>query len=195
MWKRPSGLKTRGVNRSIALSAKRKEEGFVVFTRPLSSPQTTAKASFGCKQNQTMRVPSLEQVESWESGSHCTKHSVARQGRSLGSAVPGPRRKHIPGVWKLMRLISTGSLGWWGARSALFSRHLVRGSESLRLLWRRKRRIGECQHVPTDTDALQARCIRVTGVPRVMCTHVCNYRSSHAPLPPHPCPLLSLLGH
>lgn len=48
--------------------------------------------------------------------------------------VPGARDKHAPGVWKLMRLISTGSLGWWGARSALFSRHLVRGSESFRLL-------------------------------------------------------------
>lgn len=48
--------------------------------------------------------------------------------------VPGARDKHIPGVWKLMRLISTGSLGWWGARSALFRRHLVRGSESFRLL-------------------------------------------------------------
>jgi hypothetical protein len=48
--------------------------------------------------------------------------------------IPGIWDQYIPGVWKLMRLISTGSLGWWGARSALFSRHLVRGSESLRLL-------------------------------------------------------------
>ncbi|TNN23660.1 hypothetical protein EYF80_066218 [Liparis tanakae] len=39
----------------------------------------------------------------------------------------------VPGVWKLMRLISTGSVGWCGAMSALFSRHLVRGSASFLL--------------------------------------------------------------
>lgn len=111
---------------------------------------------------------------------------------SPGSAVPGTWGKRVPGVWKLMRLISTGSLGWWGARSALFSRHLVRGSESLRLLWRRERRTGECQHVPTDVYArvntLRALCIRTTGVPRVMRTHVCNHGRSQAPplSPPQP---------
>lgn len=46
----------------------------------------------------------------------------------------------LPGVWKLMRLISTGSLGWWGVISALFSKHLIRGSESLRLLEGENRR-------------------------------------------------------
>lgn len=40
----------------------------------------------------------------------------------------------LPGVWKLMRLTSTGSVGWWGVMSALFSRHFVRGSDSF-LLW------------------------------------------------------------
>lgn len=39
----------------------------------------------------------------------------------------------LPGVWKLMRLISTGSVGWWGVMSALFSRHFVRGSDSFLL--------------------------------------------------------------
>lgn len=32
-----------------------------------------------------------------------------------------------------MRLISTGSVGWWGVMSALLSRHLVRGSDSFLL--------------------------------------------------------------
>lgn len=39
----------------------------------------------------------------------------------------------LPGVWKLMRLISTGSVGWWGVMSALLSRHFVRGSDSFLL--------------------------------------------------------------
>lgn len=42
----------------------------------------------------------------------------------------------IPGVWKLIRLISTGSVGWWAIISALLNRLLVPGSESLRLLLR-----------------------------------------------------------
>lgn len=32
-----------------------------------------------------------------------------------------------------MRLISTGSVGWWGVMSALLSRHFVRGSDSFLL--------------------------------------------------------------
>lgn len=39
----------------------------------------------------------------------------------------------LPGVWKLIRLISTGSVGWWGVMSALLSRHFVRGSDSFLL--------------------------------------------------------------
>ncbi len=41
---------------------------------------------------------------------------------------------HVPGVWKLMRLISTGSVGLCAIISALLSKHLVPGSDSLRLL-------------------------------------------------------------
>lgn len=39
----------------------------------------------------------------------------------------------VPAVWKLMRLISTGSVGWCGVISALLSRHFVRGSDSFLL--------------------------------------------------------------
>lgn len=55
----------------------------------------------------------------------------------------------IPGVWKLMRLISTGSVGWWAIISALLKRLLVPGSESLRLLLRHqwvKSSINTCKH-------------------------------------------------
>lgn len=54
----------------------------------------------------------------------------------------------VPGVWKLMRLISTGSVGWWAIISALLNRLLVPGSESLRLLLKRewvKRAISTCK--------------------------------------------------
>lgn len=59
-----------------------------------------------------------------------------REGQGLPPALPAQRllSSCLPGVWKLILLISTGSLGWWGAISALFRRHLVRGSESFRLL-------------------------------------------------------------
>lgn len=71
-----------------------------------------------------------------------------------------------------MRLISTGSLGWWGARSALFSRHLVRGSESLRLL---------CRSKQTREHVTQ---LRATGVPTTTHRHACNGWSSQAPAHP-----------
>lgn len=42
-----------------------------------------------------------------------------------------------------MRLISTGSVGWWVVMSALFSRHFVRGSDSflLRLGMEKKHKV------------------------------------------------------
>lgn len=46
----------------------------------------------------------------------------------------------LPGVWKLMRLISTGSVGWCGVMSALLSRHFVRGSDSFLLRLQRATR-------------------------------------------------------
>lgn len=64
----------------------------------------------------------------WVTGGMAGSRCEARP--SVGDA----RGRAVPGVWKLIRLISTGSLGWWGARSALLSRHFVRGSESFRLL-------------------------------------------------------------
>lgn len=86
--------------------------------------------------------------------------------------TPGTWDKHLPGVWKLMRRISTGSLGWWGARSALFRRHLVRGSESLRLL---------CGSKQTYKHVTQPHA---AGVPRTMHRHVYNVGAAGHPLTP-----------
>ena len=68
----------------------------------------------------------------------------------LGACV-GPC--FIPGVWKLMRLISTGSVGWWAIISALLKRLLVPGSESLRLLWV-KRAISTCKQAGREKQTL-----------------------------------------
>jgi len=60
------------------------------------------------------------------------KHTPVSEYKVWLGAVVGPCC--LPGVWKLMRLISTGSVGWWAISSALLKRLLVPGSESLRFL-------------------------------------------------------------
>lgn len=130
-----SDPQTRSVNRSTALPAR--NEGFflcVCFFSSQKSQEPSVKCNFSraaiFQQNRHPRWFQAQTcVGTWE-----PRMSPPQAQAGVDRVVPGTWDGHLPGVWKLIRLISTGSLGWCGARSALFRRHLVRGSESLRLL-------------------------------------------------------------
>lgn len=53
---------------------------------------------------------------------------------------------YSPGVWKLRRLSSTGSVGWWDGISLLLGKLLFLESDSVLFLWKNKSQCKTCCH-------------------------------------------------